>query len=200
MGVFGFSDKAGDGVGVAGNTNAGTGTGVHGHTSTGVGVLGSSDGAGPAGKFVGNVEVTGDIRLQNADVAEDFATSVVELAEPGTVMVLGEDETVRPSDRAYDRRVVGVVSGAGNYRPAIVLDRAQAVEQRTTVALVGKVFCKVDAGEACIEVGDLLTTSTTAGHAMKVADSSKAFGAVIGKALRPVKAGRGLIPILIALQ
>ena len=65
---------------------------------------------------------------------------------------------------------------------------------------MGKVFCKVDAQFGAIEVGDLLTTSPTPGHAMKTSDPFKAFGAVIGKALRPFTAGRGLIPILIALQ
>jgi hypothetical protein len=39
-----------------------------------------------------------------------------------------------------------------------------------------------------------------AGHAMKAADPRRAFGAVIGKALRPLPAGRGLVPILVALQ
>jgi hypothetical protein len=68
------------------------------------------------------------------------------------------------------------------------------------VALVGKVYCKVDAHYASIEVGDLLTTSDTPGHAMKATDPLKAFGSVIGKALRPLEAGQGLVPILIALQ
>ena len=65
---------------------------------------------------------------------------------------------------------------------------------------MGKVYCKVDAQYAPIEVGDLLTTSPTLGHAMKAEDPWKAFGAVLGKALRPLAAGQGLIPILIALQ
>ena len=51
-----------------------------------------------------------------------------------------------------------------------------------------------------IEIGDLLTTSPTPGHAMKADDPLKAFGTVIGKALRPLAAGQGLLPILIALQ
>ena len=38
------------------------------------------------------------------------------------------------------------------------------------------------------------------GYAMKADDPFKAFGAVIGKALRSLEAGRGMIPILIALQ
>jgi hypothetical protein len=37
-------------------------------------------------------------------------------------------------------------------------------------------------------------------HAMKAEDPQKAFGAVIGEALRPLGNGQGLIPILIALQ
>jgi hypothetical protein len=68
------------------------------------------------------------------------------------------------------------------------------------LALVGKTYCKVDAQYASIEIGDLLTTSPTPGHAMKVDDPIKGFGSVIGKALRPMQTGQGLIPILIALQ
>jgi hypothetical protein len=37
-------------------------------------------------------------------------------------------------------------------------------------------------------------------NAMKAVDPAKAFGAVIGKALRPLENGVGMIPILIALQ
>jgi hypothetical protein len=66
--------------------------------------------------------------------------------------------------------------------------------------LLGKVYCKVDAGRGAIEIGDLLTTSPTPGHAMKADDPLKAFGAMLGKALGPLAEGRGLIPILIALQ
>ena len=69
------------------------------------------------------------------------------------------------------------------------------------VALVGKVYCKVDAQHASIEVGDMLTTSATNGHAMKAEDPMKAFGAVIGKALQSMPQGqKGLIAILVALQ
>ena len=104
------------------------------------------------------------------------------------------------SQRAYDKRVAGVVSGAGDYKPGIVLDKQQSESHRQPIALVGKVYCKVDAQYGAIEVGDLLTTAPTLGHAMKASDPLKAFGAVIGKALRPLKEGQGLIPILIALQ
>lgn len=212
-GVFGFSDKFGGGVGVAGNTNAGTGTGVHGHTSTGVGVLGTCDRpTGLAGRFDGNVRISGrldapgstitcfDVAIANADCAEEFDLSDQELAEPGTVMCLSGNGSLTPSSRAYDKKVAGVISGAGEYKPGIVLDRQQKGGNRAPVALVGKVYCKVDADHGAIETGDLLTTSSTPGHAMKAANPAQAFGAVIGKALKALSSGRGLIPVLIALQ
>jgi hypothetical protein len=58
----------------------------------------------------------------------------------------------------------------------------------------------VDASDTPIDIGDLLTTSATPGHAMKASDPQRALGAVIGKALRPLTSGRKLIPVLVALQ
>jgi hypothetical protein len=148
----------------------------------------------------GTVEVPGDIRLTNADCAEEFDICEAKQVEPGTVMVLGAEGTLEPSHQAYDKRVVGVVSGAGDYKPGIVLDKQPSSNIRQPIALLGKVYCKVDAGYGAIEIGNLLTTSPTPGHAMKADDPLKAFGAVLGKALRPLKEGQGLLPILIALQ
>ena len=148
-----------------------------------------------------NITVTGEINLANAaDCAENFDISAESCAEPGTVMALDEQGTLQESFRPYDKRVAGVISGAGNYKPGLVLDKQQSPCNRKPIALLGKVFCKVDAQFGPIEVGDLLTTSPTQGHAMRVADPLRAFGAVIGKALRPLAGGQGLIPILIALQ
>jgi hypothetical protein len=122
------------------------------------------------------------------------------IIEPGTVMVITGEGEIEPSQLPYDKRVAGVISGAGDLRPAIILGKQESDRNRASLALVGKVYCKVDANGASIEVGDLLTTSPTLGHAMKADDPVKAFGAVIGKALRPLRSGQGLIPILIALQ
>jgi len=95
---------------------------------------------------------------------------------------------------------VGVVSGAGDYKPALILDRHDSDNKRVPVSFLGKVYCKVDAEYGSIRVGDLLTTSPTLGHAMKVSEPLNAFGAVIGKALRSLERGQGLIPMLVALQ
>ena len=115
-------------------------------------------------------------------------------------MAIDQDGNLRPSKQPYDKKVAGVVSGAGNFRPAIILGKREQSDRRRAIALVGKVYCKVDAKNSPIEVGDLLTTSETPGYAMKAVDPFKAFGCVIGKALGPMQEGNGLIPILVSLQ
>lgn len=142
----------------------------------------------------------GDIVLHNADCAEDFDVSESSEVEPGTVVVLDQEGELRQSMQAYDKRVAGVVSGAGDNRAGIVLDKKPEQTNRVPVALMGKVYCKVDAQYSPVEVGDPLTTSPTPGHAMKADDPLKAFGAVIGKAMCSLPSGRGLIPIIVALQ
>ncbi|MGH7869902.1 MAG: hypothetical protein ACREP9_20270, partial [Candidatus Dormibacteraceae bacterium] len=154
----------------------------------------------PAGYFNGDVEVTGDVKLVGADCAEHFDVVDASACGPGTVMVIDDSGALVPSCQEYDRRVAGVVSGAGDLRPGLILGHQVDGSGRQPIALVGKVYCKVDATYGPIEVGDLLTTSPTPGHAMKASDPLKAFGAVIGKALRPLHAGQGLLPILVTLQ
>jgi len=214
-GVWG--NNPGSGIGVKGTSTGGDAVLGYSSSNAHAGVSAVNDGGGfgvwaggtPAGHFAGDVEVTGNVRvngdivLTNQDCAEDFAIAAPENVEPGSVMVIGHDGALRQSDQAYDKRVVGVISGAGDLKPGIVLGRQQSLEEldkRVPVALWGRTYCKVDAGSSPVEVGDLLTTSSTPGHAMKAADPLKAFGAVIGKALVSLKSGQGLIPILIALQ
>jgi len=208
-GVVGISQTF---VGVTGESTSNEG--VLGISQTGVGVHGK--GGRLAGFFEGHVQVTGDfrgarviaenvdcsgdVRLVNADCAEEFNVAGLDLAEPGSVMVLNDAGELAVSSHAFDRRVAGVVSGAGVYKPGIILDRQDTKAMRQPIGLIGKVFCKVDAQYSAIAVGDLLTTSPTPGHAMATSDPIKSFGAVIGKALRPLEEGQALIPILIALQ
>jgi hypothetical protein len=186
-GVYGYTDvpNASGVVGAVAANNAG-GAGV-----TGIGPV--------AGRFFGDVIVTGDVQLTGADLAEEFGVVGEHQADPGSVVVLAGDDQVRVSDQPYDHRVAGVVSGAGSYRPALVLDR-RSTAGRHPLALSGKVWCKVDAGFGAIRVGDLLTTSSVPGHAMRASDRELSFGAVIGKALAALDRGRGLVPILVALQ
>jgi hypothetical protein len=151
-------------------------------------------------EIAGTLNVGGDITGPASDFAEDFPVAAGHAVEPGTVMALDENGVLRPSDTSYDRKVAGVISGAGDFRPGLILDRQGSSAGRLPLALVGKVYCKVDAAYGPIEVGDLLTTSPTPGHAMKASDPAQAFGAVIGKALCPLKSGQALVPILVSLQ
>jgi hypothetical protein len=190
------------GNGVYGYTNVPNASGVCGAVGAG-----NVDGAGvtgigtTAGKFFGNVVVTGDIQLTGADYAEDFDVVDAEKVGPGSVMVLDDAGSLCESRSAYDVRVAGVISGAGGLRPALILDRRDDAQgPRLPVALMGKVYCKVDASYGSVRIGDLLTTSPTPGHAMRAVDRGLAFGAVLGKALRPLEGGQALVPVLVTLQ
>jgi hypothetical protein len=119
----------------------------------------------------------------------------------GSVMIMTQDG-LRFCSKPYDKKVVGVIAGGGESpdKPDILPDKQSSKRTPMPLALVGTTYCKVDAQYGSIEVGDLLTTSQTPGHAMKATDPSKAFGTVIGKALQPLKEGQGLILILVTLQ
>jgi len=146
---------------------------------------------------------SGDIILRNADAAEDFSVHPdhENAARPGTVMVLHEDGRIEPSSKPYDTRVVGVVAGAGDYRPGLVMDRQEVSDEpRVPISVMGKVSVRADASYGEIRAGDLLTTSATPGAAMKVSDTTQAFGAVIGKALTPLREGEGWVNLLISMR
>jgi hypothetical protein len=143
---------------------------------------------------------SGDIQLHGADCAEEFEVRGPETIAAGTVLVIDDEGHLRPCSEAYDKKVAGVVSGGNGNNPGIVLGKTPEARRRLPVALNGKVYCMVDADQAAIEVGDMLTTSPTPGHAMKASDRALAFGSVLGKALSRIDGGTGLIPVLVALQ
>ncbi|MFX0577915.1 hypothetical protein [Nocardia nepalensis] len=191
-GVFGASEN---GAGVLGYARADDMPAVYAFG----GLLAIALGKDFAAEFRGDVKVTGDILLAGADCAEQFDVRGGSEIEPGSVLVIDESGGLRQSDIAYDTKVAGVVSGAGDYRPGLILDKQSSSPERLAVALIGKVHCRVDSEYGAIAVGDLLTTSPTPGHAMKASDANRAFGSVLGKALAPWAGGRGLIPTLVLL-
>lgn len=74
------------------------------------------------------------------------------------------------------------------------------------VALVGVVPTKVTAENGVIRPGDLLTTSSTPGFAMKaspvVVDGVATYrtGTIVGKALETLGHGSGVINVLVTLR
>jgi len=138
-----------------------------------------------------------------ADLAEPFQISNSEREVPkGAVVIIDEENPghLMLSERAYDTRVAGVVSGAGGVNPGIQLKQTGVLEGGQDVALSGRVYVQADATSAPIKPGDLLTTSDTPGHAMKVTDPARAHGAILGKAMTKLESGRGLVLVLVTLQ
>jgi hypothetical protein len=140
-----------------------------------------------------------------SDLSEPFdVTSGDKPVQPGMAVCIDAKHPGRlvPSSKAYDRAVAGIVSGAGGINPGLVMgQKGSAADGAHPVALSGRVYCLVDASGGAVEPGDLLTTSDTPGHAMKVSDHARAQGAVLGKAMSSLAAGRkGLVLVLVTLQ
>jgi hypothetical protein len=136
-----------------------------------------------------------------SDLAEPFAMGDGQIPK-GSVVVIDEENPgkLKLSDRPYDQRVAGIVSGANGINPGIALHQEGALEGTQNVALTGRVYVLADAASSPIRPGDLLTTSVTPGHAMKASDHAKAQGAIIGKAMTSLKTGHGLVLVLVSLQ
>jgi hypothetical protein len=139
--------------------------------------------------------------LGGADLAEPFAMSHQNIPK-GSVVIIDDQHAgqLKISTEPYDTRVAGIVSGAGGVNPGLSLQQQGVLESGQNVALSGRVYVLADATEHPIKPGDLLTTSATPGHAMKVADPARGQGAILGKAMSPLKQGRDLVLVLVTLQ
>jgi hypothetical protein len=108
----------------------------------------------------------------------------------------GVDPRVRDAEDEEGAHPLARFAGDEDAARTVVGDR----QMGRMVTLGAWAHCKVDADVAPIEVGDLLTTSATRGHAQKAEDRGAAVGAVVGKALAPLASGRGVIPVLVGMQ
>jgi len=161
----------------------------------------------------GLVEIWGNVRIlsrttgeqvialgEGLDYAEGFSVSDREKVGPGTVLVIDAKNPgqLAVSGTPYDTRVAGIVAGAKGQGSGV---RLGSGEFDHDVALAGRVYCNVDATDAAVSPGDLLTTSGTPGYAMKAMDYRRAQGAILGKAMESMdKGNKGQILVLVTLQ
>jgi hypothetical protein len=135
-----------------------------------------------------------------SDVAEHF--QVDKAIQPGMVVAIDpkSEGKLTLSRGAYNRKAVGVISGANELHPGMVLPEPNGATDAPALTLSGRVWVYCDATKNPVKAGDLLTTSDTPGYAMKVTNYRKAQGAIIGKALTDLKGQRGLVLMLASLQ
>jgi hypothetical protein len=155
------------------------------------------------------LDVLGTVRCYDltltggSDIAEPFDVRAPEPAKPGMVMAIDPDNPgmLKVADTPYDTHVAGVISGAGNIMPGMLMSQSGSVANgKYPVALTGRVYCLADATDNPISPGDLLTTSRVPGYAMKVTNYSRSQGAILGKAMSVLDHGQGLVLILVTLQ
>lgn len=145
------------------------------------------------------LEITGGMDLSERFNITDHEREIL----PGMVLSINPEQAgeLQLSQEPYDKRVAGVISGAGGVNPGMLMGQSDSpIDGHVPVALTGRVYVWADAGNASIIPGDLLTTSTVPGHAMKVQSSKQAQGAILGKAMTELRDGRGLVLVLVSLQ
>ena len=123
-----------------------------------------------------------------ADLAERYAADTV--YEPGTVLIVGGTQEVTVTTERANVARAGIVST----NPAYTLN-ATAGNNSTHpfIALAGRVPCKVT---GMIKKGDLLVTSTVAGHA-EAAQLGDNPNAAIGRALENFIGDSGVIEVMV---
>jgi hypothetical protein len=156
---------------------------------------------------VGNVRIrnrsSGDTVLElgnGLDYAEGFDVSDLSTIDPGSVLIIDPDNPgkLTLSNSPYDTKVAGIAAGAKGLGSGVRLGGDQFDYD---VALAGRVYCNVDATEQGVDPGDMLTTSSTPGYAMRSTDSARAHGAILGKAMQGLEKGKkGQILVLVTLQ
>lgn len=198
-----FVAEANNGRGVHAEANGANGIGIYATGgSKGIYATGEDYAADFRGKVVirglggGTVMELG----QGLDYAEGFDVSDKNEIGPGSVLVIDAENPgkLTVSKKVYDSKVAGIVAGAKNQGSGV---RLGADQFDFDVALAGRVYCNVDATEAAVEPGDLLTTSATPGYATKAEDYMRAQGAILGKAMEKLEKGKkGQILVLVTLQ
>ena len=177
-------------------------------------------GSGTATGLVFRVErATGNVRADGAFYGAGFHTGSADVAEhvnasetlePGDVVEIDPDnpQHFRLARTPGSRLVAGVVSTS----PGVVLgsptldsglstlDSGLQTPSQPLLALAGRVPVKATTENGPIQVGDLLISSSTPGHAMRSSDPAAAVGAVIGKALEPLEEGEGVIMMQVTLR
>ena len=138
----------------------------------------------------------------NAGVGADLAERIdtTEPVEPGDVVEIDPENPrrYRKSRGPYSPRAVGVIASA----PGIVLgNRPEELRTpnpgRPLLALMGRVPVKATAENGPIRPGDLLTTASKPGYAMRCSAVSRCAGALLGKALSSLDTGTGWVEILL---
>lgn len=189
-------------------------------TNYGIYSVVSGTGTNWAGHFGGNVNITGSLSHNGTahsgwDIAEWIKNSYSGPIQPGNIVVIDDkNKGVKLSEKENDTGIAGIVSknpgDCGGYlrrNNIFYSDKKMHAKGYIKLALAGQVVCKADAYYGEIKRGDLLATSPTPGHAMKAKPIGELNGhpvypqgCIVGKALEPLKEGKGKILVLVCLM
>ena len=163
-------------------------------------------------RLVTNFNNTGDARVITDEVQITGGSDLAELFEitnqereivPGYLVSLDPTAPgkLKISDEPYDKKIAGIISGANGIKPGILMGQDDTMATGDDlVTLSGRTYVMANTSNGDIKIGDMITTSSVAGQAMKATHKKKSRGAIIGKAMTELEDGSGFILVLVNLQ
>lgn len=155
---------------------------------------------------------TGDARIVTDEILINGGSDLAELfeitnhdteVEAGYLVSLDPTSPgkLKVSSEPYDKKVAGVVSGANGIKPGILMGQEDTMASGDDlVTLSGRTYVSANTTNGPIKIGDMITSSSVAGEAMRASNKKKSRGAVIGKAMTELVDGEGFILVLVNLQ
>ncbi|MEL6986800.1 MAG: hypothetical protein AAGK97_03130 [Bacteroidota bacterium] len=191
-----------EGVRIRGNEGANNGAAITLYNKAGnvtVELDGEYGDGGPGRVITDELQIKGGSDLsENFDIIENNA-----IAKPGMLVSIDPNSSGKLvlTNESYDHKVAGIISGANGVNPGMLMGQSGSIaDGEFPIALSGRVYVYANTESGAIKPGDLLTSSTQIGYAMKADDSVQAQGAVIGKAMTELKEGSGFVLVLVNLQ
>ena len=145
----------------------------------------------------------GGTQTGGADFAESMAIAGPKNHyEPGDLLAVDSsaNRQLTLTTQPYSTLVAGIYSTKPGVLASTHKMKSSESEKEIPLAVVGIVPCKASAENGPIEPGNLLVASSTPGRAMKGTDRNRMLGAVVGKALEPLREGKGVVQVLVTLQ
>jgi len=147
----------------------------------------------------GDVKADGSVSGGGADFAELIAVDPQSAqVKPGDVLIISPtvDRAVALASEPYSTAIAGVYSTEPGFIGGGGAE--DTADNLIPVAIVGIVPVKVSAENGPIQRGDLLTSASLPGHAMKATEAIP--GAILGKAMGELESGTGVILVLLLLK
>jgi len=148
--------------------------------------------------------ITDEIQINGgSDFAENFDITDDHIKPIAGMLVVIDKKNIGKleiSKNPNDKKIAGVISGANGIKPGVYMGQKETIaDGEYPIALSGRVYVYANQEGGIIEPGDMLTSSSQGGYAMKSSNNDSSHGTIIGKAMSGIDEN-GFVLVLVNLQ